>query len=76
MSDSLGPHGQAPLSMEILQVRILEWVAMPSSISRIPKKKKKKCFLDYKLYTVVRISYILNKCRCKCIKENTEKVRE
>ena len=34
--DSLGPHGlyvalQAPLSMGILQVRILEWVAMPSS---------------------------------------------
>ena len=25
------PVGQAPLSMEILQARILEWVAMPSS---------------------------------------------
>ena len=33
---SLWPHGlahQAPLSMEILQARILEWVAMPSSRS-------------------------------------------
>ena len=36
VSDSLWPHAwsvarQAPLSMEILQARILEWVAMPSS---------------------------------------------
>ena len=34
VSDSLRPHGvqaQAPLSMRILQARILEWVAMPSS---------------------------------------------
>ena len=34
MSDSATPWnvaGQAPLSMEILQARILEWVAMPSS---------------------------------------------
>ena len=31
VSDSLRPHGQAPLSMGILQTRILEWVAMPSS---------------------------------------------
>ena len=36
MSNSLRPHGlyialQAPLSMGILQARILEWVAMPSS---------------------------------------------
>ena len=34
MSDSLQPHGiahQAPLPMGILQARILEWVAMPSS---------------------------------------------
>ena len=35
MSDSLWPPWnvahQAPLSMEILQARILEWVAMPSS---------------------------------------------
>ena len=34
VSDSLRPHGvqaQAPLSMQILQARILEWVAMPSS---------------------------------------------
>ena len=35
MSDSLQPQGlqpgQDPLSMEILQTRILEWVAMPSS---------------------------------------------
>ena len=36
MSDSFRPHGlyvacQAPLSMGILQARILEWVAMPSS---------------------------------------------
>ena len=36
MSDALQPHGlyvacQAPLSVEILQARILEWVAMPSS---------------------------------------------
>ena len=35
LSDSLQPQGlqlgQAPLSMEILQARILEWVAMPSS---------------------------------------------
>ena len=34
MSDSLWSHGlshQAPLSMGILQARILEWVAMPSS---------------------------------------------
>ena len=33
VSDSLQPHRahQAPLSMGILQVRILEWVAMPSS---------------------------------------------
>ena len=34
VSDSLRPHGvqaQAPLSMGILQARILEWVAMPSS---------------------------------------------
>ena len=36
MSDSLLPHGwtvahQAPLSIGILQARILEWVAMPSS---------------------------------------------
>ena len=35
VSDSLQPHGlhgarQAPLSMGILQERILEWVAMPS----------------------------------------------
>ena len=34
-SDSSQPHGlqprQAPLSMGILQARILEWVAMPSS---------------------------------------------
>ena len=34
VSDSLQPHGlhgarQAPLSMEILQERILEWVAIP-----------------------------------------------
>ena len=35
VSDSLRPHGlvacQAPLSIGILQARILEWVAMPSS---------------------------------------------
>ena len=34
VSDSLQSRGlecQAPLSMGILQVRILEWVAMPSS---------------------------------------------
>ena len=36
VSDSLPPHGltvacQAPLSLGILQVRILEWIAMPSS---------------------------------------------
>ena len=36
MSDSLRPHGltvahQAPLSMRILQARILEWVAYPFS---------------------------------------------
>ena len=34
MSDSVIPWtvaGQAPLSMGILQARILEWVAMPSS---------------------------------------------
>ena len=36
MSDSLWPHGltvahQAPLSMRILQARILEWVAYPFS---------------------------------------------
>ena len=36
MSDSLQPHGlhagcHAPLSRGILQARILEWVAMPSS---------------------------------------------
>ena len=35
MSDSLWPHGlvalQAPLSIRILQARILEWVAIPSS---------------------------------------------
>jgi len=35
VSDSLQPHGlvacQASLSMGILQARILEWVAMPSS---------------------------------------------
>jgi len=36
VSDSLWPHAwnvarQAPLSMWILQARILEWVAMPSS---------------------------------------------
>ena len=33
MSDFLGTHGiahQVPLSMGILQARILEWVAMPS----------------------------------------------
>ena len=38
LSDSLQPQGlqlgQAPLSMEILQARILEWVAMPSSRGR------------------------------------------
>ena len=60
--------------MESLQARILEWVAMPFSISCIPKKKK--AFVDYKLYIVVRTSYILNKYRYKCIKENTERVRE
>ena len=33
VSDFLQPHGarQAPLSLGILQARILEWVAMPSS---------------------------------------------
>ena len=35
MSDSLRPHGlvalRAPLSIRILQARIVEWVAMPSS---------------------------------------------
>ena len=31
VSDSLQPHGLQPLSMGILQARILEWVAMPSS---------------------------------------------
>ena len=36
VSDSLWPHGlyaahQAPLSMGILQARMLEWIAMPSS---------------------------------------------
>ena len=35
VSDFVRPYGlqprQAPLSMGILQVRILEWVAMPSS---------------------------------------------
>ena len=35
VSDSLQPHGlvacQAPMSMKILQAKILEWVAMPSS---------------------------------------------
>ena len=34
MSDSLQPHGlarQAPLSVGILQARILEWVAYPFS---------------------------------------------
>ena len=38
------------------------------------KKKKKIAFVDYKLYIVVRTSYILNKCRYKCIKGNTERV--
>ena len=36
VSDSLWPQwtiaGQAPLSMGILQARILEWIAMPSSM--------------------------------------------
>ena len=31
LCDSMDCAHQAPLSMEILQVRILEWVAMPSS---------------------------------------------
>ena len=31
VSESLRLHDQAPLSMRILQTRILEWVAMPSS---------------------------------------------
>ena len=31
VSDSLRPYDYRPLSMEILQARILEWVAMPSS---------------------------------------------
>ena len=42
---------QAPLSMGILQARILEWVAMPSSrgflwsqSAKKKKKKKSKCF--------------------------------
>ena len=36
VSDSASPWtvaGQAPLSMEIIQARILEWVAMPSNAS-------------------------------------------
>ena len=38
MSSSLRPHDsshQAPLSMGILQTRILEWVAMPSSRAQL-----------------------------------------
>ena len=31
MSNSLQPHGKAPLSMGILQARILEWVVIPFS---------------------------------------------
>ena len=31
MSDTLQPMDQVPLSIGILQARILEWVAMPSS---------------------------------------------
>ena len=38
MSNSLPPHGahQAPLSMGILQAKILEWVAMPSPPVDLP----------------------------------------
>ena len=39
VSDSATPltaAGQAPLSMRVLQVRILEWVAMPSSRGIFP----------------------------------------
>ena len=44
MSDSLWPHGllarQTPLSMGILQVRILEWVAIsPSRESSQPRNQ-------------------------------------
>ena len=38
MSDSLRPAHQAPLSMGILQARILEWVAIPFSRGSSPMK--------------------------------------
>ena len=61
MSDSLQPHGlyvvrQAPLSMGILQARILGWVALPSSSTKqqnftqfnLKIKPKKQNFHTYR----------------------------
>ena len=57
MSDSLSPHElqacQAPLSMEILQVRIMKWVAMHSSRgSSQPKDQTQVSHIAGRLFTI------------------------
>ena len=52
MSDSLRPH-QAPLSMRILQARILKWVAIPSSRgSSYPRDQTQVSLIAGRLFTV------------------------
>ena len=57
LSDSLPPHGltvasQAPLSMGILQVTILEWVAMHSSRSSQPGDRIQVFCIAGRFFTV------------------------
>ena len=51
VSDFLWPHGtvahQDPLSMGILQARILEWVAYPFSRGICPTRGSNRCLLHY-----------------------------
>ena len=58
VSNSLQPHGlyvahQAPLSLGILQARILEWVSMPSSgRSSQPRDQNQVSFIASRLFTL------------------------
>ena len=58
VSNSLQPHGlyvahQAPLSLGILQARILEWVSMPSSCrSSQPRDQNQVSFIASRLFTL------------------------
>ena len=58
VSNSLQPHGlyvahQAPLSLGILQARILEWVSMPSSCrSSEPRGRNQVFFIARRFFTL------------------------